>query len=350
MESPAPHNEPPEWTPVTFPTAMTAAPPSSAGGLNTLSFPTATTGRFYSAKTLKILSDQATSRGQAPDWAGIEAESHLAWNQVPPAFSRKVSHSDLNFLGRAFGGNIIEWHIRAALGTARQPSGSRTHSTTVRIEKGAVGFTSPLFEGDEVRVYVETPPSHPLSPLYTTPAKVTYRAHLIAHRPHGFSEAPVTILAVGTSEFEIVHTHPLRDPLRRYKTLRGFNINNILHNDLEPCHSNPFRATGKDEAVIRRSSQLTAAADVRFYVLARELLGGDRESDPIVTRSIAFQFFRRAFEQTPAKDALNFQLTHSGEARKVAGNHFLKLDGAIRAGSEDLASVTATMVMVGRGG
>jgi hypothetical protein len=280
--------------------------------------------------------------------ADREAESLLAWNQLTPAFAIRVSHHQLNFLGRAFGGNIVEWHMRGALAAARVVAASSAQLTSVRLRKGTVNFTTPLFAGDEVRAFVDLAPSKPLPLLQCQPVTSTYRVHLVARRPQGFSEAPLTILEVGTSEFEVTHTPIRQDRLSRYKTLRGFDIGGIVRNDVESCHHNPFYTAPADEGSVRRSSQLTAAADVRFYILARELLGGHREHDPIVTRSLSFEFLDRAFEQTPARAPLNFHLPHSGEIKAVHSNRFIKLGGEIRAGHENLAAVQATMVQLGR--
>ena len=347
MSSLSPHNGlNPLWTPVTFPAAPTFPAPDSDFSAGALVAPSTTVGAFHSIKSLKQHAEKSGQEGLAFSYAEIEAGSLLAWRERCPAFSIKVTKQSLNFFGRAFGGNIIDWHIRAATAGALQISRSSSQTYTTRIIKGAVTFTTPLFDGDEVRGYVEAvdvPNRLSMSPQSFTSL---YRVHLIAKRAGGFSEAPLTILEVGSSEMEIVHTPFRLDPLRRYKSLKGFDISRIVTNQFESCHQNPFGMPHTYEGIVRRSSQLTAAADIRFYVAAREILGGDRERDPIVTRNFHFQFSDRAYQQTSARAPLAFKVSHTGEVKKVAGNQFLKLTGSIYAGDQELASVSATMVRI----
>jgi hypothetical protein len=69
---------------------------------------------------------------------------------------------------------------------------------------------------------------------------------------------------------EVLHTRLRHDRLRRYKSLKEFDISRIVTNNFETCHQNSFGPTDTTEGIARRSCQLTAAADVRFYLVARE--------------------------------------------------------------------------------
>lgn len=327
---------------------MSVPAPESSLSFEKLLIPPVSIGIFHSTKSLKQLAERSAQQGTPLNYAEVEASGQIAWAERSHAFSLKVTRDSLNFLGRAFGGNIIDWHLRAATAGALQITNSPSQMYTARIIKGAVSFATPLFDGDEVRGYVDAVDIPKRSVASTQPFSSLYRVHLVAKRARGFSDAPLTILEVGSSEIEILHTAAHQDRLRRYKSLKGFDISRIVTNTHESCHQNPFGTPQTHEGIARRSSQLTAAADIRFYVAARELLGGDRERDPIVTRNFHVHFSDRAYEQTSARDPLTFKITHTGEVKTVSGNQFLKLNGAVYSGEQELASVSATMVRLGR--
>lgn len=344
-----PHNEQkPVWTPISFPSAVSVPAPQASLSFEKLVIPPVSIGTFHSTKSLKQLAEKSALQGTPLNCAEIEASGQAAWAERSPAFALTVSRDSLNFLGRAFGGNIIDWHLRAATAGALQISNSPSQMYTARVIKGVVSFATPLFYGDEVRGYVEAVDIPTRSVASTQPFSSLYRVHLVAKRERGFSEAPLTILEVGSSELEILHTPHHQDRFRRYKSLKGFDIARIVTNNHESCRQNTFGTPQTHEGIARRSSQLTAAADIRFYVAAREILGGDRERDPIVTRNFYVHFLDRAYEQTSARNPLTFKINHTGEVKTVMGNQFLKLGGAILAGEKELASVSATMVRLGR--
>lgn len=334
--------------PVTFPTALRVEPPPPHAIFETLKLSSPTTDQFYSMKSLRpMLADSPNNATPPVDFALLEANSQRAWNERPATFSTVVTPDSLNFLGRVFGGNVVEWHMRAALAAASEVQ--KGHSTySHRIVRGSVTFSEPLFCGDHVHLFAE-PVTHVSGDLIRAqPFIRTYRVSLVARRARGFSKVPLSILEIGSSHIDVLHTPLRHDHLSRYRSLRGFNIAPIAINRYEECHPNHFSRSPAREGFIRRASQLTAAADIRFYVEARDILGGDRARDPIVTRDLSFEIENSAYQQTAATSPLTFQLTHHGESKLFLSNRSLKLEGKIRAGATDISTVAATMVQIGR--
>lgn len=333
------------WIPLSFPAAQVIAPPDPHALFETLKAPRADSGQFYSAKGVKRLQGAAEEQGHTLDFAALEARSERAWDERRPAFSTKVVKESLNFLGRAFGGNIVEWHMRGALAAASELRPD-SHLYLTRVARGAVTFLAPLFADDEVRIFAE-----PLGPasgdlLRTAPFTKTFRMSLVVRRQRGFADAPLSIMELGSSEIEVLHMPAPRDHFSKHETLRGFNISSVIRNDFELCQAHNFKYTPLKEGLLRRASQLAAAADVRFYVIAREILGGDRLREPILTRDISLNLSERAYEQILVDHPVSFDVRETAEIKRVSGNKILKLTGALRVEEREIASTSATMVQI----
>lgn len=304
-------------------------------------------GRFFSAKEIKKIVEKTAPESIRPVLEECEAASRIAWTSEQPAFTTVVGKDHRNFLGAAFGGNVIDWHIRASAVAARAAMCRVSQVPSIRIRGGTVDFLSPIYPGDEIRAYVEPLCVPACQRLSHRPYVGTYSVRLIARRASGFPDAALTVMHVGTSTIEVSHVPSKFDHLLRYRSLAGFDIRGIIKNDLEVCVANPMERLSVRENLLQRYGQLTSAADIRFYLEARARLGGDRVRHPIVTRHLSFQFDQSVGLQGTARTPLRCFIEPTSESKRVAGNHFLNLHSRILAGTREIARFSATMVRLG---
>lgn len=335
------------WASVSFPAAMDSRPPGATDAKLSVPLSWTVEGRFFSAKDVKRIVEHTPADSVKRVLEECEAASHVAWASEVPAFATVVGKDHRNFLGTAFGGNVIDWHIRAAAAAARGALCGARQVPSIRVRGGTVDFLSPLYPGDEVRAYVE-PLCVPVCEKLSHRAYVgTYAVRLIARRRGGFSDTSLTVMHVGSSTIEVSHVPAKADHLARYRSLTGFDIGGIIKNDLEVCVPNPVGRLSVGETLLRRYGQLTSAADIRFYLEARARLGGDRVKHPIVTRHLSFEFDPSVGLQGVARHPLRYFIEPNVEMKRVSGNCFLKLHSRVSSGAREVAYFSATMVGLG---
>lgn len=324
------------WAPISFPAAQPGGPPAAHQAFVGLQAPEVTAGEFYSPKTLKGKSEA--------DFPLLEASSLFAWQNRPFVAELEVSKENLNFLGSVFGGNVAHWHMQAALSIAHQQLEESSDLTSLRLAGGAVRFAAPLYLGDCVRIFAERVSPLPGSLLRDSPYSAFYKVQLVARRKEGFDRWPLSVLEVGSSEIEIKHIPVRARDSSSLKSLQGLDITGIISNALKVCRPNSFDTTDFKEGASRRAAQIVAAADIGFYLAARNL-GEESKNDPvIVTSDLSFTISDGAYQPDVAHDSLALSSLMCSERRQSGAREFLKMKALVLAGTKRIGDTSATMV------